>query len=65
MKSSCLHMSLYRHNSSAECAGELFKPTNDSASLQVYNDFSEILPSNGLGLGPGEVDQGGLKVLYL
>jgi len=28
-------------------------------------NFSEILPSNGLGPGPGEVGQGGLKVFHL
>ena len=28
-------------------------------------NFSEILPSNGLGLGPSKVGQGGLKVLHL
>jgi len=32
-------------------------------SLVSNKNFSEILPSNGLGPGPGEVGQGGLKVL--
>jgi len=33
---------------------------------QVSNkNFSEILPSNGLSPEPGEVGQGGLKVLHL
>jgi len=34
-------------------------------SLVSHKNFSEILPSNGLGPGPGEVGQGGLKVLHL
>jgi len=34
-------------------------------SLVCNKNFSEILPSNGLGSGPGKVGQGGLKVLHL
>ena len=34
-------------------------------SLISNKNFSEILPSNGLDPGPGEVGQGGLKVLHL
>jgi len=38
------------------------KVSKDSdCSLVSYKNFSEILPSNGLGPGPGEVGQGGLK----
>ena len=40
------------------------KVSKDSdCSLVSNKNFSEILPSNGL--GPGEVGQGGLKVFYL
>jgi len=31
----------------------------------LQKKFSETLPSNSLGSGPGEVGQGGLKVLHL
>jgi len=31
----------------------------------LHKNFSEILPPNGWRLGPGKVDQGGLKVLHL
>jgi len=34
-------------------------------SLVSTKNFSEILPSNGLGLGPGEVGQGCPKVFHL
>jgi len=34
-------------------------------SLVSNQNFSEILPSNGLSPGQGEVGQGGLKVLHL
>jgi len=34
-------------------------------SLVSNKNFSKILPSNGLGPGPGEVGQGGLKVLHV
>jgi len=34
-------------------------------SLVISKNFSEMLPSNDLGSGPGEVGQGGLKVLHL
>jgi len=34
-------------------------------SLVSIKNFSKILPSNALGLGPGEVGQGGLKVFHL
>jgi len=34
-------------------------------SLVSNKNFSEILPSNGLNPGPGEMGQGGLKVFYL
>jgi len=34
-------------------------------SLVSNQNLSEILPSNSLGLGSGEVGQDGLKVLYL
>jgi len=33
-------------------------------SLVSSKNFSEILPSNGLSPGQGEVSQGGLKVLH-
>jgi len=38
---------------------------DSDCSLVSNKNFSEILPSNGFGLGPGEVGQGGLKALYL
>ena len=42
------------------------KVSKDSdCSLVSNKNFSEALPSNGLSPGPGEVGQGGLKVLYL
>jgi len=42
------------------------KVSKDSDFSLVSNkNFSEILPSTGLGPGPGEVGQGGLKVLHL
>jgi len=34
-------------------------------SLVSNKNFSEILPYSGLGPGPGEAGQGGLKVLHL
>jgi len=34
-------------------------------SLVSNKNFNEILPSNGLGPGPGEVGQGGLIVFHL
>ena len=40
------------------------KVSKDSDCRLVSKNFSEILPSNGLSPGPGEVGQGGLKVLY-
>jgi len=33
-----MHVSLRQHNSGAESAGELFKPSQDSASLPVCNE---------------------------
>jgi len=42
------------------------KVSKDSdCSLVSNKNFSEILPSNSLGPGPGEVGQGGQKVLHL
>jgi len=42
------------------------KASKDSdCSLVSYKNFSKVLLSNGLGLGPGEVGEGGLKVLHL
>jgi len=38
---------------------------DSDCSLVSNKNFSEILPSNGLGPGPGEVGQGGPKVLPL
>ena len=40
---------------------------NQGKIKQEYlcGQFSKILPSNGLGPGPGKVGQGGLKVLHL
>ena len=38
---------------------------DSDCSLVSNKNFSEILPSNGLGPGPGEVSQVGLKVLHL
>jgi len=52
-KSSCSHVSLQVHSSSANCVRELFKPSKDSASLSVCSekkfwicvpDFLECLP---------------------
>jgi len=34
---------------------------DSDCSLVSNKNFGEILPSNGLGLGAGEVDQGGLE----
>jgi len=42
------------------------KVSQDLDCILVSNkNFSEILPSNDLGPGPGEVGQGILKVLHL
>jgi len=38
---------------------------DSDCSLVSNKNFCEILPSNGLGSGPREVGQGGVKVLYL
>jgi len=38
---------------------------HSDCSLVSNKNFSEILPSCGLGLGPGKVGQGDLKVLHL
>jgi len=38
---------------------------NSNCSLVSNKNVNEILPSNSLGPGPGEVGQCGLKVLYL
>jgi len=39
--------------------------TDSDCSLVFSKNFGEVLPSNGLGPGPGEVGQGGLKALHL
>jgi len=45
-------------------AGHLkYQKTRNVAQFPV--DFSEILPYNGLGPGPGEVGQGGWKAFHL
>jgi len=46
-------------------AGQSKVSKDADCSLVSNENFSEILPSNGLGSGPGEVGQGGQKVLHL
>jgi len=38
---------------------------DSDCSLVSKKNFSEILPCNGWHLGPGEMGQGGLKILHL
>jgi len=50
------------HNFSTRNPSKPSKGSKDSdCSLVSKKNFSKILPSNGLGPGPGEVGQGGLK----
>ena len=54
------------HNFSTPNCNRSSKVSKKSdCSLVSNKNFSEILPSNGLGPGAGEVDQDGLKVLQL
>ena len=41
------------------------KYQHSDCSLLSNKNFIEILPSNGLSPGPGEVGQGGLQVFHL
>ena len=57
LKSSIFHVSQQRHNSSADCARDLFKPSKDSGSLRVWNEknfgfgffMSDVINEVGLG----------------
>ena len=54
------------HNFSTRNPSRPSKVSKDSdCSLDSNRNLSEKLPSNGLGPGPGEVGQDGLKVLHL
>jgi len=54
------------HNFWTQNPSRSSKVSKDSdCSLVSYKNFSEILPSNSLGLGPGQVGHGGLKFLHL
>jgi len=54
------------HNFRTQNPTKSSKISKDSdCSLVSNKNFSEILPSNGFRSGPGEVGQGGVKVLHL
>jgi len=54
------------HNFWTQNLSKSSKVSKDLDCSPVSNkNFREILPSNGLGPGPGEVGQGGLKALHL
>jgi len=65
MDQSIIFITLY-HNFWTRNPNRSSKVSKDSDFSLVSNkNFMKILPSNSFGKGPGEVGQGGLKVLHL